>query len=138
MGLMAMRRTIVSAERGLAAQPRAARLAPWFPLATWRNACEHSVSGCVNDNFADYIKYWKHNGYWLFDSPEIIRAVARENSIQLEGTSLFYYEVYEMEFDCQSWSPYQPERSIPTNIIPALGKRLEGFDVVTFSREERT
>src|SRR5580700_9833837 len=92
----------------------------------------HSVSGCVNENFADYIQYWKHNGYWLFDSPEIIRTVARENSIQLEGTSLFYYEVYEMEFDGQSWCPYQPESSFTTNIAPAAGKKLEGFDVVTF------
>jgi hypothetical protein len=93
----------------------------------------YSVSGCVNENFADYIKYWKHNGYWLFDSPEIIRRVARENSIQLEGTFLFYYEVYEMEFDGQSWRPYQPESSFTTNINPAAGKKLEGFDVVTFS-----
>ncbi len=92
----------------------------------------YSVSRCVNDNFADYIKYWKHNGYWFFDSPEIIRTVARENSIQLEGTFLFYYEVYEMEFDGQSWRPYQPEPSIPTNVVPAPGKKLEGFDVVTF------
>jgi hypothetical protein len=29
----------------------------------------YSVSSCISDNFADYIKYWKHNGYWLFDSP---------------------------------------------------------------------
>ncbi len=29
----------------------------------------YSVSDCVNEDFADYIKYWKHNGYWLFDSP---------------------------------------------------------------------
>ena len=92
----------------------------------------YSVSSHVNDDFADYINYWKHNGYWLFDSPEIIQTVARENSIELKGTSLFYYEVYEMEFDGQSWHPYQPESSFQTNIIPAVGKRLEGFDVVTF------
>ena len=90
------------------------------------------VSGCVSEDFADYIEYWQHNGYWLFDSPEIIQTVAREKSIELKGTSLFYYEVYEMEFDGQNWRPYQPEPSFPTNIIPAVGKKLEGFDVVTF------
>ena len=91
-----------------------------------------SVSDCVNDNFADYIQYWKHNGYWLFDSPQIIRTVAQEHSLQLEGTLLFYYEVYEMEFDGKSWSSYQAESSFPTNVIPPQEKVLEGFDVVTF------
>jgi hypothetical protein len=92
----------------------------------------YSVSGCISENFADYIEYWKHNGHWLFDSPEIIRTVAKAHSIQLEGASLFYYEVYEMEFDGTSWYPYEAESSLPTNVIPPQGKVLEGFDVVTF------
>jgi len=92
----------------------------------------YSVSNCVNDDFADYIKYWKHNGYWLFDSPEIIQTVARENSIQLAGTLLFYYEVFEKEFDGKRWCFYKPDLSLPTNVIPGTGKKLEGFDVVTF------
>jgi hypothetical protein len=92
----------------------------------------YSVSDCVNDDFADYIQYWKHNAYWFFDSPEIIQTVARENSIQIEGTSLFYYEVYEMEFDGRNWSRYEAEASILAHVIPPAAKRLEGFDVVTF------
>jgi hypothetical protein len=31
----------------------------------------YSVSPCMNEDFADYIQYWKHNGYCLLDSPEI-------------------------------------------------------------------
>src|SRR4051794_10172300 len=92
----------------------------------------YSVSNCVNEDFADYIHYWKHNGYWLFDSPEIIQAVAQDNHIQLEGTSLFYYEVYEKEFDGKNWLPYQSEASFPTNVLVPSDKTLEGFDVVTF------
>jgi len=92
----------------------------------------YSVSGCVNSNFADYIPYWKHNGYWLFDSPEIIEALAQANQIQLKGTILFYYEVYEKEFDGKNWLSYQPETSIPTNVRVPSHKILEGFDVVTF------
>lgn len=34
----------------------------------------YSVSGCISKNFADYIIFWKHNGYWLFDSPEVIES----------------------------------------------------------------
>ena len=93
----------------------------------------YSVSGCQSENFADYIQYWKHNGYWLFDSPEIILTIGKEHSIQLEGTSLFYYEAYEKEFDGERWNLYGPEPSFLTNVIPPSQKQLEGFDVVTFS-----
>lgn len=93
----------------------------------------YSVSNCQSEDFADYIPYWKHNGFWFFDSPEIIRIVARENSIQLEGTSLFYYEAYEMEFDGHSWQSFSPEASFPTNVRLPPRKHLEGFDVVNFT-----
>ena len=93
----------------------------------------YSVGSCVNDNFADYINYWKHNGYWLFDSPEIIQAVAQENSIDLQGAMLFYYEAHELEFTGESWRSFSPESSFRTNIVLPAHKRLEGFDVVTFS-----
>lgn len=92
-----------------------------------------SVSDCVSENFADYIPFWKHNGYWLFDSPEIIKRAAVENSIKLAGTSLFYYEVYELEFDGESWSPWSREASFPTNVVLPPRKQLEGFDVVNFT-----
>jgi hypothetical protein len=92
----------------------------------------YSVSGCVSEDFADYIDYWKHNGYWLFDSPEIIKNIAREHTIQIEGTSLFYYEVNEKEFDGEGWHLFVPEPSIPTNVLLPTVKQLEGFDVVTF------
>jgi len=70
----------------------------------------YSVSGCVSEDFADYIDYWKHNGYWLFDSPEVIRTLAEEHSIELEGTTLFFYEVYEMEFNGDIWQAFLPTR----------------------------
>jgi hypothetical protein len=92
----------------------------------------YSVSSCVNDDFANYINYWKHNGYWLFDSPEIIRALAQENSIDLQGTMLFYYEAYEMQLTKEGWRPFSSESTIPTNVILPSRKKLEGFDVVTF------
>jgi hypothetical protein len=100
---------------------------------TMPNAVDvYSVAHCVNNCFADYINYWKHNGYWLFDSPEIIRAVAAENSIDLEGTLLFYYEAHEMEFAEEVWRSFSLDQSLPTSIVQPSEKRLEGFDVVTF------
>ena len=39
----------------------------------WLNAPRvadvYALSGCVSENFADHINFWRHNGYWLFDSP---------------------------------------------------------------------
>jgi len=93
----------------------------------------YSVSNCQCEDFADYIPFWKHNGYWFFDSPEIIKSIAKEKSISLEGTSLFYYEAYEMEFDGELWRPFFPEPSFPTNVVFPTEKRLEGFDVVNFT-----
>jgi len=92
----------------------------------------YSVSGCISKDFADYIKFWKHNGCWFFDSPEVIDQVAREQSIGLAGTTMFYYEVYEQEFDDGKgqWCPCERERSFPTNIRTPEKKILAGFDVV--------
>jgi hypothetical protein len=94
----------------------------------------YSVSSCVSDDFADFINYWKHNGFWLFDSPAIIQEVAREHALDLTQTSLFYYEVHELEFDQDenSWRPFTPEPSFTTQIIPPATKNLEGYDIVTF------
>jgi hypothetical protein len=94
----------------------------------------YSVSNCVSNEFADYINYWRHNGYWFFDSPEIIRQVAKEHSLDLTKTSLFYYEVHELEFDDNEglWKPFAPEPSFTTQIVESKTKRLEGYDVVTF------
>ena len=95
----------------------------------------YSVSGCVSKNFADYINYWKHNGYWFFDSPEIILRLAQQNSIDLTGTSLFFYEVHELEFDDagDQWTSFNPEPSFPTLVVVPTEKALEGYDVVSFS-----
>jgi hypothetical protein len=95
----------------------------------------YSVSDCVSPDFVDYINYWKHNGYWFFDSPEIIQQLAREQSIDLTGASLFYYEVHELEFEDAEgqWTLFKPEPSFTTQVIEPRSKVLEGYDVVTFS-----
>jgi hypothetical protein len=102
----------------------------WLGVEAVVDVC--SLSGCVSKNFANYIEYWKHNGYWLFDSPQIIRQLAEEHSIDLSGTQLFYYEVYELEFhgDEKRWKPFEP--AFPTKVVPPHNACLEGYDVVTF------
>ena len=48
---------------------RVAARPDWLPAA--RVSSIYSVSGCISKDFTDYIKFWKHNGYWLFDSPDL-------------------------------------------------------------------
>lgn len=92
----------------------------------------YSVSNCVNDDFADYIAYWKHNGYWFFDTPQVIQALAQENSIDIKGTSLFYYEAHELAFEGKGWCEFSPSWEDSVNVIAPTQKRLDGFDVVSF------
>jgi hypothetical protein len=95
----------------------------------------YSVSGCVSRPFADYVNFWKHNGYWLFDRPDVIAELARDNGIDMSAAHFFYYEVHEKQYDEneKTWREFAPEPSFPTDVeIPAI-KRLEGYDVVSFS-----
>lgn len=94
----------------------------------------YSLSGCVSPDFADYIRYWKHNGYWLFDAPRAMEEIARDNSIDLAGATLFYYEIFEEEFDAdaKTWRAFAPEASLPTKVEQPKAARLEGYDVATF------
>jgi hypothetical protein len=94
----------------------------------------YSVSNCISGDFMDYIKFWRYNGYWLFDSPQIIQELSQENNISLEELTFFYYEVYEQEFDekLKQWLSFEPE-AFPTNVLPPIQKEFQGYDVVTFS-----
>ena len=94
----------------------------------------YSVSSCISDNFADYINYWKHNGYWLFDEPDIIRQLAKEASIDLSAMQFFYYEVYELQFDEEKaqWLSFKADESFLTDVLAPETMTLEGYDVVSF------
>ena len=96
----------------------------------------YSVSECISKNFIDnYITLWKHNGYWLFDSPEVIIEIAREKDIDLSGTVLFYYEIYQLDFDLDEWMRFEPMQSFGTSVSVPDAKVLKGYDVVSFSYE---
>src|SRR5262245_41535404 len=76
-------------------------------LGTERVDDIYSLSGCVSEYFCDYIPHWKHNGFWLFDSPKEIEEIAVANSLDMTAQQLFYYEVYEKQFDDRRkvWEP---------------------------------
>ncbi len=95
----------------------------------------YSVSGCVSKFFTDYAKHWKHNGFWLFNSPIEIRQIADAENIDLTQAKLFYYEIYSLQFEEEdrSWSAVEPDPAFPTAVEIPPAKSLEGFDVVSAS-----
>ena len=105
----------------------------------WIEACGivdiYSVSYCISEAFCEYIQHWKHNGYWFFDSPEVIGEIASAESIDLSAHRLFYYEVHELQFDeeRQVWQPFQPDPAFTTKVEVPARRQLLGFDVVSFN-----
>ena len=74
-----------------------------------------------------------HNGFWLYDSPEIMIELASQQKLSLQDMMLFYYEVHEKECCNLSgeWRPTQVEQAFPTNVQVPKVKELQGFDVTT-------
>lgn len=97
----------------------------------------YAVSNCMSNDFCDYIDYWKHNGFWFFDSPALIRAVATENDIDLTETVLVYYRGYHMQYDAdlKKWTPYQAEADFRTAVSPPTDATFLGYDIVTYSMQ---
>ena len=95
----------------------------------------YSVSPCVSEDFTDWIEFWKHNGYWLFDTPETIEQVAVEEGISLDNMTLFFYRAYEYQWDDESreWVKYEPEPSLPLQVKEPTSARVWGYDVVSYS-----
>ena len=112
---------------------RVARRPDWLAVPSVDDI--YSISDCVSENFCDYISFWRHNGYWLFDSPSVIQEIAGEEQIDLLGTVIFYYEAFPLEFDADQnvWREFVPEPSFSTNVVPPKSRKLEGYDVATFS-----
>jgi len=106
---------------------------PEWLKATPRIKDIFSLSGCISRNFADYINHWQHNGLWMFDKPEIMRAIAQKDGIDLAGMTLFYYEVFEKEFRERDggWASLII-KDFPMNVAEPASKTLCGYDVATF------
>ena len=104
----------------------------WLQAGAVSDVC--SVSNCISEAFADYVNFWEHNGYWLFDSPAIMDRIAAKEGIDLSGTTLFYYEAHDEEFHdpAKLWRKFDPEGSFATNVEEPRSKRCLGYDVVTF------
>lgn len=107
----------------------------------WLNALcvrdVYAVCNCVSSDFCDYINFWKHNDYWFFDTPALIRSISIENGIDLSGTALLFYRGYPQQFDAKadSWIDFAAESAFSPNVAPPSDELFLGFDVVTYSMQ---
>jgi hypothetical protein len=99
----------------------------------------YSLSDHGSKNFESSIEDWQEgevepsNGYRLYDSPGLIRELAGTHRVDLADSTLFYYELYGLEYDEDDarWYPFEPSFRSSGVVVPSL-KRLEGYDVVAF------
>ena len=78
----------------------------WLEVPSVRDI--YSVCNCMSEDFCDYVLHWKHNGFWFFDSPELIRAVAAESDVCHSDTALLFFQGYDLQFDADrnAWTDY--------------------------------
>ncbi len=94
-----------------------------------------ALSGCISPPFADYLHFWRHNGYYLFDQPDTMAELAQAEGMDLQDATLFYYEVYEYEYldDARRWGAFLPDPACTTRVLALENRRPAGFDVACFS-----
>ena len=98
----------------------------------------YSVSDCVQNRFEHFIDDWQDgevepkNDYRLYDSPDMIRQLADRHGVDLTGRQLFFYEVYEQEYDEDDaqWYSFEPSFQTQGVVAPSM-KTLEGYDVLS-------
>ena len=110
---------------------RIAQRPDWLDVPHVWDIC--SVANCISEDFADYINYWRHNGYWLFDHPEVISDICNENAIDTSGLRFFYLESDLTQYDPDRtlWVDFEPVASFSTCVKKAHESQLLGYDVVT-------
>ena len=101
-----------------------------------------SVSNCVNDNVVEPSDDWKHNGFGVANSPEILAKMVRLQEVNATDSKLFYYEAFESEIESDGWTfafdAWRPVTFAPSSVIPLEVQlptgdlKFLGYDVVVF------
>lgn len=63
--------------------------------------------------------------------------LSKENGISLEQMKLFFYSVYEYQWNdkTNAWEEIKPEESFVTNVVMPKKATLQGFDVTSYSAQ---
>ncbi|WP_442511695.1 hypothetical protein SH528x_003406 [Novipirellula sp. SH528] len=97
----------------------------------------YAVSNCISPDFADYIDFWSHNGFWFFDKPSHITRLCSQHGISLDDLAFVYYEAHSQQFDTddRTWHGFVPDPDIKTDVSPPTKPHLLGYDIVCYSMQ---
>lgn len=97
----------------------------------------YAVSDCISPNFADYINFWSHNGFWFFDKPSHITRLCLQHGIPLDDLKFVYYEGHPQQFNTNehTWRGFGPASDFKANVSPPTNPRLLGYDIVSYSQQ---
>ena len=114
---------------------RVALCPEWLDVSNVRDI--YAVCNCISEDFCDYVEYWKHNGYWFFDSATTILEIAAVERIDLVDASLLYYRGFEQQYDAnrRAWTDYPANPDVVTNIVLPTNESILGFDIVSYSMQ---
>lgn len=101
----------------------------------WRFPCVPiTLSGCIVKGFGDDISTFRHNGWYLYDTPSILAELAAAEKVPRASLRLLYAEVYPRTFSEAGvdLGELKPDPHFDTDIKPPADKTLLGYDVVNF------
>ncbi len=107
----------------------------WLDVPSVRDV--YAVSNCISPDFADYINFWSHNGFWFFDKPSRITRLCTQHGISLDDLTFVYYEAYSQQFntDDHTWHNFGPDPDLMTDVLSPMNPQLLGFDIVCYSMQ---
>ena len=107
----------------------------WLDVASIQDV--YAVSNCISADFADYIDFWSHNGFWFFDKPAQIVSLCSQHDISLDNLTFVYYEAHPQQFDLddRTWYDFGPDPNIETRVLPPPTPKLLGYDIVCYSMQ---
>lgn len=98
----------------------------WFGNASVEEVC--SVSNCMSKAPEDWLNYWKHNAYGLYDTEEQAWAIVRNDPVSYD---MYGYRLFPFVFDGGAGTSMSVQ---PTAIAQLAEYDFLGYDPV--SREE--
>ncbi len=107
----------------------------WLDVPSVRDI--YAVSDCISPDFADYITFWAHNGFWFFDRLSHISRLCTHHDIPLGDLTFVYYEAYPQQFnnDDHTWQDFRADPDNKTDVLPVTASTLLGYDIVCYSMQ---
>jgi hypothetical protein len=97
----------------------------------------YSLASCVSKPCVEDLEFEARNRFGLFSSRDKIFQLAEKKGVDLSQAKLFYYELFEQEFDeiTRKWTAFELPSFDTMPIMKPAKRNLEGFDCLNFSAD---